>query len=204
MTIATTGQLAVNCFVGWLLNSNIREVSELQMNRMSVLLWTRGSVHLAFQCVFMSFSLWKGHGTGGWLQHRWVFLDSLTGGLALIREHSCTVLSSPPCLHSSFSLHLSDFSFHFVVQSLSLCILHLSWAVFSGVRDEMASGHSTKKYTRSWEKKHHIVSSPLHAALVCHFLSTHSNMCEWACTCRHTHTKVHTHTYTHVVAAHFI
>ena len=57
--------------------------------------------------------------------------------------------------------------------SLLGCLLWGPW--WNGVRSLQQ---------RIMEKTHyHIVSSPHHAALVCHFLSAHSNMCEWACAC---------------------
>lgn len=163
---------------------------------MSVLLGTRWNVHLTLHCLFMSFFL-----TRTW--DRWMteaqsflfcfrFIDWWTG----INERTlhyhflilCQVIP-PPSLHSSFALQLSDFILS------CRCFPSVS-RIYLGVHDEMASGHSAKKYRRSLEKKqtHHVL--PPHAAFACHFLSAHSDVCKWARTC--TRAGTHVCTYVHM------
>lgn len=109
------------------------------------------SVHLILQCVFMSFFL----RTGGWLRHYNTtdfFLDSLTAGLALIREHSCIIFffcQDPILSYPSSSFFILSAPLWFLI---SFCgavaiLLHLACLLgcLLGVCDEMASGHPTKK-----------------------------------------------------------
>lgn len=119
------------------------------------------------------------------------FIDWCTGikkkkkkkGFCIIFVFSVKFPSSLPLLSSFFILSAPLL--------ISFCgavaiLLHLASLLGCrlGVSDEMASGHSTKKYTGSWKNKNC-------GALVYHFLSTHSNMCDWACTCTHTHMHIH-------------
>lgn len=119
-----------------------------------------------------------------------VFLDSLTGGLALIREHSCTVLSSLLVfiLHSLCTSVIPHFILWCSCYPSASCISHgLSsqgpW--WNGVRSLHQKIYKIMKKTPPY------CVLLLHAALVCHFLSTHSNMCEWACTCTCMHADTH-------------
>lgn len=100
------------------------------------------------------------------------------------------VVSSPPV----FSLHslCTSLIYHFICGAVAI-LLHLAFLLgcHLGVHDEMASGHSTKKYTGSWRKKNPLRSFSL---------SLPQN------TFRHVSERAHAHTRTHtrVFAACFI
>lgn len=157
---------------------------------MSFLSWTRWSVPLPFQCVFMSFSE-KDMGQVDGFDTTVVF-HSLTGGLALIRAHytilfSCTVFILTAPLWFLISFCGANIPLHLASPSGS-------------VRKRRKV--TPPKYIRDHGKETPYSVLPLNAASLCHFLSTHSNMCEWLCT--YTYARKYPDTYTHVVAAHFI
>lgn len=124
------------------------------------------------------------------------FIDWRTG---INKESTPVSFSLSLVKFPSFFLHLSDFSFHFVVQLLSFCILHLSWAVFSGSVMKWRQVTPPKKDIQDHGKKTPYCVLPHHAAfrlpLPQHafkhvWVSMHMHMCSRA------HMRAHTHART--------
>lgn len=197
--MAITGQLAVNCLWGdfW------TGASENQ--------WIERDLHVCFVVDKVKCSpnlivgvhvLWKVCGTGGWLRHYnttffFFFFFLSTGVLALKRKWFCIILIfsvkfpySLPLLSSVFILSAPLwFLISFVVQLLSFCILHLSWAV---ILESVMKWHQVTppKIYRIMEKKKPLRSFSLS-------LPQHTFRRVWVSVHIHVHTCTVTDMHTH-------